>query len=613
MKHWLIRSILLMLALLMLCSPLAGCQTSKTDPVESKGPLDEESSSVDATDTEDSNTEDSNTEESTDSEQVVELIQLVVQNVSLVSIVYPVDYTDTEYAAAKNLWNFIVDNSSVKPKLQRDTDKPEEGVIEILVGDTKRTADALQRDALPIGTYVVELVGNSLVINGAFDGALEYAVTTVLAGIKEHGMKEEGMLQLPDTVLQSGYLPPFVKEMFSFGSTPIQSLVECGNGCYMLFFEDVKPSDFSAYYGMLLDHGMESYEDPRMMLDTENNFYASCTDGTFAVTMIHTMHNEQARVFVEKVAENGYFSYVNDNTETVCEPLFLQIGTGEDSGMCYIFRFSNGEFFVVDGGFDDALSSYAHTQSCKRIMAALEQHAQDPQNIRVVGWLITHPHMDHNGALIYYANNYYDYPNVTVENVMYNNYSPAVLLEAELSDSESKYETIMKKLLKAGVKLHRTHTGQVMEFGDAKLEIVYTHEMRMASQKLTSGNGLSIVMRFTVAGQTFLITGDTTTKANRVMEAMYGSALKADFYQAPHHGYGGNTTTLAGLVDPSWVLWPCCDTRYAIVKGFDHNAYFFGPSSTKKQEHFVANNQTYIFQLPFDGTNYTVTANKPIG
>ena len=115
-------------------------------------------------------------------------------------------------------------------------------------------------------------------------------------------------------------------------------------------------------------------------------------------------------------------------------------------------------------------------------------------------------------------------------------------------------------------------------------------------------------MRFTVEGQTFLITGDTTTKSNRVMEAMYGSLLKSDFYQTPHHGYGGNTNTLAGLVDPTWLLWPCNDTRYAIVKDFDHNAFFFG-SSSHVQAAFIANNQTFVFQLPFHGTNYTVTQN----
>ena len=170
--------------------------------------------------------------------------------------------------------------------------------------------------------------------------------------------------------------------------------------------------------------------------------------------MMLSTYNGEARVFVEKKAANGYFSYVNDNTASVCEPLFLQVGTGQDSGMCYIFRFSNGEFFIVDGGFDDSDATYGHAKSFARIAATLEQYAPDKNNIRVCGWLSTHPHVDHIGALAYFAKNYFDYPNITVANVMYNHYSPAVLAEGDLPNVESKYEAVINKLSQTGTKIH---------------------------------------------------------------------------------------------------------------------------------------------------------------
>lgn len=608
MKLLFIRPLLLILALALGLSVWTACQPTATDPTESERASDSESLSEDNSESEAASESES---ESESSGPEITLTQLVVNKLSLVSIVYPAAYTDAEYAAAKEIWDFIVDSTGAKPSLLRDSATPEANVIEILVGDTNRTNEALRSTALPLGTYALQLCDGAIVVNGSFDAALDYAVDALRAGIREHGMKTEGILEMPDTVLNVGYMPPLSAEMFAFGSANFRSLTNCDGGCYMLYFDSATTGDFSAYYGMLLQSGMEAYEAPRMMLDNMNNYYASCTNDGVAVTMILTTHNQQARVFVEKKAENGYFSYVNDNKASVCEPLFLQVGTGQDSGMCYIFRFANGEFFIVDGGFDDSDPTYGHAKSFQRIVTTLEQYAPDKNNIRVCGWLSTHPHVDHIGALAFFAKNYYDYPNITVANVMYNHYSPAILAEAELSKVESKYESAINRLLQAGAKIHRTHTGQRMEFGDAKLEIVYTHEMRMASDVLTSGNGLSIVMRFTVAGQTFLITGDTTTKANRVMEAMYGTSLKADFYQTPHHGYGGNTKTLAGLVDPTWLLWPCCDTRYREVREFDHNAYFFGASS-KVQAEFVANNKTYCFSLPFNGTNYTVSENKPI-
>ena len=604
MEKLFLRMLLLLLAVLLCISTFVACNSSSNPQNEitvTDSETDEESTSEESS----TNGEESTTE----AEDPVNLIPLVAGKVAVISIVYPSSYADYEYQAAQKLYNFILDNTGVRPQMMRDTETPAADVIEILVGNTNRTHEVFQSRSLDVGTYVLQYTGGSIVVNGSFDDALGYAVNAFLAGIREYGMKEEGVLSVPDLVMQFAYMAPLSANHFSFGNASFQSLTNCGEGCYLLYFDRASVSDFSAFYGVLLQNGMEKHEEPRMMMGSENNYYASCTNETTAVTMILSTHNGQARVFVEPKDDNGYFAYVNDNKAKVCEPLFMQIGTGVDSGMCYIFRFDNGDFFIVDGGFDDSSSDYGHLKSCRRIVDTLTKYAPNPNDIRVVGWLSTHPHIDHMGALRYFANNYRDYPNITVENVMYNHYSPGVLEEAELSSVESKYEESAKKLLKNGATIHRSHTGQVMEFGEnAKLEIIYTHEMRMAAQTLTSGNGMSIVMRFTVEGQTFLITGDTTTKSNRVMEAMYGSLLKSDFYQTPHHGYGGNTNTLAGLVDPTWLLWPCNDTRYAIVKDFDHNAFFFG-SSSHVQAAFIANNQTFVFQLPFHGTNYTVTQN----
>ena len=93
------------------------------------------------------------------------------------------------------------------------------------------------------------------------------------------------------------------------------------------------------------------------------------------------------------------------------------------------------------------------------------------------------------------------------------------------------------------------------------------------------------------------------------MEAVYGSSLRADFYQTPHHGWGGNTTTLAENVDPRWVLWPCSASRYEIVVEKEHNKYLFSDAS-RVEAHYMADNKTFVFSLPFDGTNVTITENK---
>jgi glyoxylase-like metal-dependent hydrolase (beta-lactamase superfamily II) len=478
----------------------------------------------------------------------------------------------------------------------------------------------MRSTALTNGKYAVQLTeSGKLVVNGGLLESLNYAVEEIERGIERWGLQTQGSMQLPDTVLNLTYVAPIFEFMLTFGTATLRQVIGNGGQSYMLYFENAKAVDISLYYSHLIENGFRGIEEPRLMLDFSSGFYAMCSNGDVMATMVLTTNNEEARVFVEKIEDNGYYSYVNDNTEKVCDPLFIQVGTGQLHGQCEIFRFANGDFFIVDGGLNDASEAYAAVQNCQRIVEILKTYAPDPQNICIVGWLLTHVHEDHTGAFSYFCENYADDPSIRIENILFNNYSDVVVQE-KASDATwvvpliHRVEAQIRAYAdKTGASIHKTHPGQILYFGDAKLEIIYTHELRICSSNLTSINGLSIVSRFTVEGQTFLITGDTTTNSNYVMEGIYGNALKSDFYQTPHHGYGGNSTTLAERVNPRWVLWPCNQERYEEVRVKTHNEHLFDTARNRVEGHFLAEFKTYVFQLPFDGTNYTVTQNEKIG
>lgn len=613
--------VLLMLA--MILSVITAC-TPNTDPkdtdTESESTA-EETSSEEETSTEgESAEEETTTEEETAEEPEEEptfFVPLVENGVSKIVIVYPASYKDYERSAAETLAAFLEEKSGVKSELLTDAAAVADGKMEILVGDTARTDAAMRSSALINGKYAVQLSQTRLIVNGAFAAAIDYAVEKIQTGIVKHGMEQSGSLLLPDTALDLTYVPPLQEYMLTFGNATLKNVLENGKRAYLIYFENATATDFTVYYTWLMQYGLESKEEPRMMLNAPNNYYAMCSDGKVMVTFVLTTYNRQARVFVERVEDNGYYSYENTDTEAICEPLFFHVGTGQEHGQCEIFRFSNGTFFIVDGGLNDDSAQYAAAQNGRRIVEILKTYAPDPQNIRIAGWLLTHVHEDHTGAIQYFCKHYGDDPTIKVENILYNNYSDLVIWQKEddaawVVPLVHRVEALLASFAETtGASIHKVHPGQILHFGDAKLEIVYTHELRIASSKLTSINGLSVVSLFTVAGQTFMITGDTTTKSNLVMEAMYGEFLRADFYQTPHHGYGGNTETLAENVDPKWVLWPCNDTRYEVVRVKAHNAYLFS-SSSRVENHFVARHQTYLFHLPFTGSNYTVTENTVI-
>ena len=170
----------------------------------------------------------------------------------------------------------------------------------------------------------------------------------------------------------------------------------------------------------------------------------------------------------------------------------------------------------------------------------------------------------------------------------------------------SNYRKAIAKVVATGTKLHKTHMGQMLNFGDANLEILYSHEMRMPTT-LGASNNLSIVSRLTIAGQTFFMTGDTHTHSNRVMEPMYpGSSMKSDFFQTPHHGHGPSTASLSTTVDPKWVLWPASQSLFESTKGNSQNQYFFSNVS-RVEGIFPARDEVQVYQLPFNGSNYTVS------
>lgn len=411
------------------------------------------------------------------------------------------------------------------------------------------------------------------------------------------------------------YCSPFCEELFLHNGQRAKFLEELGDNYYMVYFtssEKTVEDNFNAYYNSLLNVGMMVIEEPRCIMNNENAHYASLEKDGWVYTLVGTLNNAQMRVFIEKKEQNPYFSYTNENSQALCEPLFIQIGSGIPSAMCYVFRFTNGEFLVIDGGMNDDNSEYSSLRNSTRLLETLKQYAPDPSNVTVVAWLITHPHIDHIGVLDYYCSHYSEYPEIKIKNILWNNYSNAVLSEkssADLVAKVSAYRAQINKLTKIGTKVHCTHIGQKLSFGNSTLEIIYTHELRMGYEELINTNALSIVLRVTVKGQTFLITGDTSTHANQVMEAIFGDSLKSDFYQTPHHGWGKNTLTLAETVNPRWVLWPCNTERYEIVRGKEHNRFLFSDTS-RVEAHYIADNKTFVFSLPFDGVNMTITENQ---
>ena len=297
----------------------------------------------------------------------------------------------------------------------------------------------------------------------------------------------------------------------------------------------------------------------------------------------------------ETEANADYLSVFTAPTSVnkVCEPVAIQMGLDVDdaydtvettkvdirAGMSYVFRLSDGSFVIYDGGADNA-DAYSNAKYGKggtalrknmyRLLDILNTYAVDKNDIRIAAWLITHPHSDHYKLfeqvvkeMYTPTNSHYDeYSNITIERVITNypsleqldnctnaansDGSCNVLTEAGLTNRRSALATCETN----GVYLYKAHVGQTYYLADAKIDILYTEDIALtasgnASCSHESGdqsqtNRLSIISQLTLPVDgydvKFMITGDAEGDAIKTVNNIYGTALKSDFVQAPHHG-----------------------------------------------------------------------------
>lgn len=112
----------------------------------------------------------------------------------------------------------------------------------------------------------------------------------------------------------------------------------------------------------------------------------------------------------------------------------------------------------------------------------------------------------------------------------------------------------------------RLHTGQQLTLGDMTLEVLYTAS-DLAVGSLNDYNDACMVMRLSVNGKTVLMTGDAATATWNLLVKKYGSYLKSDYLQVPHHGArGGGTVEAYRLIAPDELFWPAGENLFRYVR-----------------------------------------------
>ena len=296
-----------------------------------------------------------------------------------------------------------------------------------------------------------------------------------------------------------------------------------------------------------------------------------------------------------------------NHAETRVETLLVSVDMGYEyqngsneshgiNGMCYIIRLLDGTFVIVDGGWDDNII-------CNRIYNTLKAYAPEPERIVVSGWIITHPHMDHYGAIRYIANNQSTYKDLSVEKVIYA-FPPAAYLEQNnLTDKVTAFYNAVSKLKQsngqptATVIASKTVDGkyETIDINGAKMDPYYAAGEDF--DQTAPVNASSLVFRLRTGGNSFLFTGDMT---GEIAELIKSTVPAVDFYQIPHHGCEDETGKGDQLKEfylatkARYVLFPASEALYQQNRGLSQNAYLF-EGDTKPTELYVSNKTQVIY------------------
>lgn len=157
--------------------------------------------------------------------------------------------------------------------------------------------------------------------------------------------------------------------------------------------------------------------------------------------------------------------------------------------------------------------------------------------------IFTHPDADHIGGAATVISNF-DVANVILPDLHESDVPTTKVYANMIAALEQKPET----------NVIPATPGEVYEIGELKMKI-----LAPLSENYSNINDYSVVARFDFGATSFLFTGDALDKAEGEMLARYpASELRADFFQAGHHGASNaNTPEFIRAVSPKIVAVSC--------------------------------------------------------
>ena len=487
-----------------------------------------------------SSTKDPSGDDTPDTPTPEELFEIYKDGSLISVIITPEKITSEENSLAKRMQNAIFQRTRQQISIIKDNEVESAPAGAIIIGKTKLPESQAVYAELPVRSALAKVEDGKLIIGFTRQSSATQVMNTLVASMSGD---YESTVGIPLSFCESHSTLPVLSDIPSLDGTEKYSV---GKGSDMTYGSST-PEKFAAFCAELDEIGfVKIYEQ-----ESEGNLFATYQGEDIYVYTYYTAYSGKIRVITGPLAEMAQVSYDTGAAKTYT-PYISSIPL-PDNGLGLIMRLPDGRFIIVDGGHkgDD------------RVYAALRDLVPSGK-ITITAWFISHPHNDHYAGFTDFIKAHADDKDIVIERVMLN-FADAESYVAYETVGDVKwdvnyiYNTI--KEYAPDLTITQVHTGQIINFGDATVEILYTIEDLMP-EALPNINDSSLAIRLKMGGSSFMILADTCYDSGPIMHNMWGEYLKSDIVQVAHHGQWPSVESIYHDIAAEVVIVPAKLSRY---------------------------------------------------
>lgn len=315
-----------------------------------------------------------------------------------------------------------------------------------------------------------------------------------------------------------------------------------GQDTYVYSYGNVSYEEYESYLSHLAVYGFI----PIRKYNLGENSFAIYADGSDSVFGAYYPGTGEMRIVSEPNCK--YLDFEDTPREEKTTSLLTQIDL-EDHGLSYVVRLSDGRFIIFDGGWE-------FEPDADKLMNCLREQSPHGKPV-IAAWIMTHLHLDHYRCYLVFAQKYAS--EVEIERFIYNFPDPGeenfdrIPALAQQGDNDKLVE-FLARVKESRATVYRAHTGQIYSMSNAVMELLSSPD-DVFETPLTDVNPTSLVFKMTIENQVILWTADADFEKTDLAER-WGTYLKSDILQIPHHGFNGGTIKGYRLADPTVCLVP---------------------------------------------------------